>query len=459
MLKTNKKTFFRALLLLLTATMLLSALALPGCREEPTVIDEIFRGMEGSPHPAAETAAIQIDPESGKPVRPVEPIEPASSGAVSDVSSGAASSDDVSSEVPAKPPRSASVLAVGDDLIHRGIYRNADINKGSMNDGKYDFKPIFADLEADVKAADLAIINQETMFDPEKEPSNYPQFNTPSQIAQDLADVGFNVISLANNHMLDVGSNGLVRTIGVLDAVKGVTRVGAYTTKEDMDTIRTVEVNGIRIAIVAFTYGTNGLSPDKSKVTVPYLNEENVRSQMALAKEAGEFVMVIVHWGKENHTDISDEQKTYASLFVECGADVIIGSHPHVIQPMEWLTAEDGRQVLCVYSLGNLVSMMDHENNMLGGVLRFDIRSDKGEHPYVTNVSFEPTVYFYRYSTGSNNWMENKIYYLKDFTDDLASKHGVRNYGNSLKVDHMYKLAKKQIPAEFLPEYVTGYET
>ena len=448
----SKKTSFRALLLLLAAVMLFA-----GCAEEPTVIHEVSRGMEASNCPAGEIPAIAIDKENGEPVTP---IEPASSGAVSDVSSGKASSGDVSSEVPAQPPRKASVLAVGDDLIHKGIYSNAKYYAKQTGDGAYDFKPIFENIKADVQAADLAIINQETMFDPEKEPANYPQFNTPKEIAQNLADVGFDVISLANNHMLDVGSNGLVRTIGVLDAVEGVTRVGAYTTKEDMDTIRTVEVNGIRIAIVAFTYGTNGISPDKTKVTVPYLNEENVREQMALAKEAGEFVMVIVHWGQENHTDISEEQKTYANLFVECGADVIIGSHPHVIQPIEWLTAADGRQVLCAYSLGNLVSMMDQENNMLGGVLRFDICSDEGEHPYVTDVHFDPTVYFYLYSPGSGkDWFENKIYYLSDFTTDLASKHGVRHYNNSLKVPNLYKLAKKLISPEFLPAYVNDYQT
>lgn len=451
MLKTNKKVSFRALLLLLSALLLLNGALFTSCGKEPTVIDEIFRGMEGSMHPAVETAAIQIDPESGSPVTP---IEPASSGAVS-----GDSSEGVSSEVPVVPPRSASVLAVGDDLIHKGIYSNAKYYAKQTGDGAYDFKPIFADLKSDVQAADLAVINQETMFDPEKEPSNYPLFNTPKEIAKNLADVGFDVISLANNHMLDTGSDGLVRTIGVLDSVAGVTRVGAYTTKEDMDTIRTVEVNGIRIAIVAFTYGTNGISPKKDKVTVPYLNEENVREQMALAKEAGEFVMVIVHWGEENHTSISDEQKEYAALFVECGADVIIGSHPHVIQTMEWLTAADGRQVFCAYSLGNLVSMMDHENNMLGGVLKFDIVSDRGEHPYVTNVRFDPTVYFYLYSPGSGkDWFDNKIYYLKDFTSDLAAKHGVRHYSHSLKVANMYKLVKKQIPAEFLPAYVTDYE-
>lgn len=350
---------------------------------------------------------------------------------------------------PSLPDRKVSVLAVGDDLIHRGIYRNAAAYARETGKGEYDFTPIFEYLKEDIAGADLSIINQETMFDPEQEPSNYPTFNTPDEIADDLGALGFDVVSLANNHMLDVGSAGLLRTIERLDKVSGVTRVGAYKDQADMDAVRVLEKNGLRIAVVAFTYGTNGRSPSEN-VKIPYLTEENVRSQLEKAEAAADFTLVFVHWGEEYRFDISDSQRSFASLFAECGADVIIGSHPHVIQPIEWVEKTNGEKILCAYSLGNLVAMQDTEKNMLGGVLTFDIVSRSGGEAKAENFLFSPTVYYYR----NSDWFGNKIYYLENFTDELAASHGIGHYGNTMKVDNLYKLTKQYIPAEFLPESV-----
>ena len=264
--------------------------------------------------------------------------------------------------------------------------------------------------------------------------------------------MGWVVFLIPIPYPFDVDKAGGVKIVVCKGVVKPVVRVGAYKDQADMDSIRVIERNGLRIAVVAFTYGTNGYSPSGS-VKIPYLTEETVKSQMEKAVAAGDFVMVVVHWGEENSYAVSDNQKKFASLFAECGADVIIGSHPHVIQPIEWIEKENGEKIPCVYSLGNLVSMMAEEYNMLGGVLSFDIVSKNGGHPCVENILFRPTVYYYRYS----DWFGNKIYYLDKFTPELASSHGVQHYNNTLKLANMYKLAKRQIAEEYLPAYVTEY--
>lgn len=347
---------------------------------------------------------------------------------------------------PAVPDRTVHVFAAGDDLIHRGIYR--DMESG----GGYDFTPIFENLREEISAADLALINQETMFDPAREPSNYPLFNTPDEIADDLAAIGFDVISLANNHMLDVGSSGLRRTIDRLDEVEGAVRVGAYLDEADMRAVRVLERGGLRIAVVAFTYGTNGITPDES-VAIPYLTEENVREQLALAEAAGDFTLVYAHWGEEYVFEPTEEQRRFAALMAECGADIIVGSHPHVIEPVEWIERGDGGRVPCAFSLGNLVSMQDTAQTMLGGVLSFDVVSRAGGEAAVENLLFTPTVYYY-----SRSWSGNRIYRLPDFPEDLAASHGVQNYGASFRLSDLYGILKETIDPALLPSAVTESE-
>lgn len=448
-MKNRKNRAFCLIALLLTFVMLFC-----GCQKP--VEEPVDRGMDPSQSDSAAAPASPIDENTGK-----------SSDTPSDISSGTSDASSDSSEP--SSVRSATVLAVGDNLIHRGIYRNAAFYaKLAGNGAAYDFKPIYDGIAADIAAADISIINQETVFDPESEPSNYPQMNTPPEIADDLGALGFDVVSMANNHMMDMGASGLRRAAQKLDTVEGVSRVGAYLDETDFHTIRVLERDGMRIAVIAFTYGTNMGTGDGSMI-IPILNEKNVKDQIARAQDIAEFVMVIVHWGDENHYELSNSQKKYAKLMADEGADVIIGAHPHLIQPIEWITASDGRRVLCAYSLGNLVSMMAYEKNMLGGVLTFKIVSENGERPYVTDVLFNPTVFFYLYGPGSGkDWFDDRVYYLSDFTEELAAKHGVMHYTpsggsysggeqNTLSVANMYALAKKQISSEFLPSYVNDH--
>lgn len=184
--------------------------------------------------------------------------------------------------------------------------------------------------------------------------SYYPMFNSPQDVGYDLQELGFDVVGIANNHMLDKGAKGLEKTIAFWKNMEGVLLIGGYDSREDYDTVRVLEKNGIKIAFLAYTYGTNGLTKAASSpVVIPYINEDDITRQVAAAKNAADAVIVSVHWGDEGSFKPNDAQKRTAQLFADCGVTAIIGHHPHVIQPVEWITGKNGNKTLCVYSLGN----------------------------------------------------------------------------------------------------------
>ena len=161
-----------------------------------------------------------------------------------------------------------------------------------------------------------------------------------------------------------------------------------------------------------------------------------------------EFVIVSIHWGDEGAFTPNAEQKRLSQLIADCGADVIIGHHPHVIQPVEWLTGKDGNKTLCVYSLGNFAAEQAYDYNMVGGIIEFDIVSVDDGKPYLENVVFNPTVFHF-----PSNFYGNTVYLMEDYTPELAAIHGVRGYyRNALSYDRLVKYATDTISAEFLPE-------
>ena len=158
--------------------------------------------------------------------------------------------------------------------------------------------------------------------------------------------------------------------------------------------------------------------------------------------------MVSIHWGNEDQFMYSDEQRRVGQLIADSGADAIIGHHPHVIQPIEWLTGENGNKTLCVYSLGNFAAEQAYQYNMVGGMIGFDIVQVDDGKPYIENVIFEPTVYHY-----NKNLMSNTIYYMKDYTPELAQRHSVKTFfGNTFDFDTLYQYVYDTISPEFLPE-------
>lgn len=340
-----------------------------------------------------------------------------------------------------------SFLAAGDNLIHPNIYMDAE-RRGTA-EKQYDFLPMYTDVAPYIAAADFAFINQETVMAGEKYGySGWPSFNCPQQLGYDLVDVGFDIVGIANNHMLDKGTQALSDTMDFWHN-QPVLMTGSYYDAEDAANIRTVEADGIKIAMLSYTYGTNGISKRAdSPIVIPYIDDNLILSDLEAAKKVAEFVIVSIHWGDEYASQPNNEQLRLAKLIADNGADVILGHHSHSLQPITWLDGEKGK-VLCIYSLGNFISGMRYPINMVGGMLTFRITSDGNGGLCAADPVLIPTVFYY-----GMNWFDTHLYLLEDYTEEIAAGHGVWINGNKLGVESARKLVTDVIDKEFLPEYL-----
>lgn len=351
--------------------------------------------------------------------------------------------------IPPEPQvEKVSFAGFGDNIIYYGNVRDA---KSLAIEGgrEYNFKPMFKNVENIIKDADISFINQETLMCGQGyAPSYYPHFNSPQDLGYDLCELGYDVINIANNHMLDKGADGLSKTIDFYKNSLDCLMIGGYENAEDYEKIRTVEKNGITFSFLSYTEMTNGLVKSaQSPIAIPYIKDEDIIRQVSFAKECSEVVVVSVHWGDEGTFTPNDEQKRVAQLFADCGVDVILGHHPHVIQPVEYLTGKDGNKTLCVYSLGNFAAEQAYDYNMVGGIISFDVISIDDAEPTIENVVFTPTVFHF-----PGNFYGNTVYLMQDYTPELAAIHGVRTYyGHKLSYEQLLKYAKDTIDEEFLP--------
>jgi len=349
----------------------------------------------------------------------------------------------VSDSIPEE--RSLSFIACGDNIIYYGNVLDA-----RQTDGSYSFLPCYSDVAPYIQEADIAFINQETLMCGKGfEFSYYPRFNGPQELGCDLISLGFDVINITNNHMLDKDENGLRATSEFWES-QNVLLLGAYKNDgTDIKNISVIERNGIKIAFLNYTEHTNLISLKKdSEYLVPYMNEELIREQVKYANELADLIIVSVHWGDEGSLSPNETQKTYAKIFADLGVKIVIGHHPHAIQPIEWVYSDDGsNKMLCIYSLGNFVAEMKRDINMLGGMIKFDIHTLDGSFSEISNIEFIPTVF--DFTTAFTN---NHVYLLKDYTSDMAKKHGIRAYGNSTSLTRLQALVTDTINKEFLSE-------
>ena len=251
-----------------------------------------------------------------------------------------------------------SLAVVGDIMCHDTNYKDAYNSETKT----YDFSHVFSNIADKLSSADLTIGNLETTFaGPDRGYSGYPTFNTPDALAANLKNLGFDVLSTANNHSLDKGFSGLTRTIEVLDE-NGISHMGTYTSEESRNEILVKDVNGIKIAFLAYTYGTNGIPvPSGKDFCVNLINKDQIKADLEKAKSLDvDLISVNMHWGNEYRLKSTTEQEELADFLFENGVDIILGSHPHVLEPMErrTITLEDGTEKdgFLIYSLGNFVS-------------------------------------------------------------------------------------------------------
>ncbi len=350
---------------------------------------------------------------------------------------------------PAPVEKRYSFLAAGDNIIHSAIYEDA-LARATEDSPKYNFLPMYDGIKDFIAAADITFINQETVMAGEEYGiSGYPNFNSPQEAGDTLVDLGFDIINIANNHMLDKKEAGYVDTIEYWKS-KPVLLIGGYLSQDDYDDVRVYEHEGIKIAFLSYTYGTNGMYLNSgSERIVPWIEDKDIIRQCAIAKERADLVFASIHWGVENSNTVSSEQKRVAQLFCDNGVDVIIGHHPHVVQEMGWLFSEvSGKNTLCIYSLGNMINTMYNSYNMVGGMVTFDIvQSPEGELSIETPM-FNPTMCHY-----SMNRDGLQMYMLEDYTDELVEAHGSQLHG-AFTLDTLKGYVTKYVAAEFLPEFL-----
>ncbi len=373
---------------------------------------------------------------------------PVASALSSEMVPSSSSAPEASVSAESKPePKTASItiLSVGDDLIHDVIYLQA----GSRAGGKgYNFHPVYEQIEKDIKDADISMINQETPIAGKvAPPSGYPRFNSPTQLGDELVNLGFDVINHANNHVLDMNEKGLAATLDYWATKPTVKVIGAYRDNEDLQNIRVIEAKGIKTAYIGITEMTNGLSlPKGSKYQLIYAsNTQLIEQQIKKAKSIADVVVASVHWGNENTTTLTDKQTTLAQNLVDWGADIIFGSHPHVLQKLTVLNRKDGTKCPVIFSLGNFVSAQQDGPNMISGILKVTMTKNFDTNQTVfTDMKFKPTVTQY-----GKRCANITIYPLSKYSDTLAAAHGIRRFVPNFNVSYIHKIVDQSIPKEY----------
>ncbi len=268
-----------------------------------------------------------------------------------------------------KEDANVSFAVFGDNLMHEAIYRYG------LNNGKsFDF--LFENMEDVISESDVAVINQETpLVDDPVQYSGYPRFGTPIEAGQAIVDAGFDVVTCATNHALDKGPDGVNSTKDFF-ASAGVYCLGIQSEEEtEYIPYETIMRKGIRFALLNYTYGTNGIRlPDDDPNMVHLLDDEDkVKEDIEKAKSEADFVIVFAHWGTEDSTQIDGFQQKWAKIFLDSGVDVVVGTHPHVLQTYEVFEGGDGHRMLVYYSIGNYISAQPERSCVKGGMASFTV--------------------------------------------------------------------------------------
>ena len=317
----------------------------------------------------------------------------------------------------------ASVIAVGDNLYHSKLYESGEYDSGVWN---YDH--IYTHVLDQIQAADVAMIDQETVFAPSHDAvSSYPSFATPQEVGDAIIKAGFNVVESATNHADDYGYDYLKNTLDFWSTnYPDIPVLGIHATQEDADTVKTKEVNGIKIAFLDYTYGTNnsGLG-DGYDYMLDIFDKDKITSMIQKAKQVSDCIIFVAHGGTEDETMPNEFEKQWAAFLMQQGVDVIIGGHPHVLQPYGQLSDDQGHSTTVFYSLGNFVSTQQELPELLEGMASFTIQKStlNGKSTIqILSPEVKPMVMHYNHDSG-----EYGPYMLDDYTEELAASHSVRN--------------------------------
>lgn len=269
--------------------------------------------------------------------------------------------------------RTASLSAVGDILIHGTVYNSAKTDDG------YDFDPMFGKVKPYLEKSDITVANSESIIGGAGIGlSSYPSFNSPFEVGDALKNAGVDVVAMANNHTLDRGISAIENAASHWDAI-GMMRTGSYLSEEERDQIPIMTVNDITFSFLSYTYGTNGIpTPAGKDYLVNRIDKELIKSDLQHAASHSEVVVLNLHFGDEYQPLPNNYQKDIAHFAAENGADIILGHHPHVLQPPAWIETSDGRQVFVIYSLGNFLSGQNEIPRQIGTIFSIEVEKKIG---------------------------------------------------------------------------------
>lgn len=348
----------------------------------------------------------------------------------------------IEKEVKKDKDYTAKVFMVGDALIHSAVYDDA-----RQSDGTYDFTSMLSSIKPISSKYDLAYYNQETILGgKDLGYSNYPRFNSPQEVGDAFVDAGFNLVSLATNHTMDKGEQGVLNSVSYWKTKSGVVSSGQWSSDEERNqSITTIhEVNNIKYAFISYTIWTNGLNTPTGK---EYLNnvysEEKAKADIDAVRDKVDFVIVAMHWGTEYSFKVDAKQEEIANYLSSLGVDLIIGAHPHVIQTVEYI---NNKKTFVVYSLGNFISDQNDIDNFTGLAFEVTLKKHVDVDDRVTNSVVEPKAELvYTTTTKVRGVNHNfKVVPYPNLTD------------NELKNHLSYYDSYKSIVNERYPELVWG---
>lgn len=325
--------------------------------------------------------------------------------------------DDIKEEVK-EESNELSLVMVGDCLIHRFVYTDA-LNA----DGTYSFGKMFTEVEDLISGHDLAYYNQESNIGgKDLGLSAYPRFNSPEEIGDTMVDLGFNLISLANNHTLDKGEKGVINSVNYWKTKENVYYTGEALSNEDRENnIKVLEKNGIKYAFLSYTTVTNALFPPQGKEYLTNIySYEKAKADIEKVKGEADLIIVAMHWGEEYTTNPSVGQKQIAKDLSGLGVDLIIGNHAHSIQPVEMID-----DTLVFYALGNFISAQDTVDKQTGALVSLDIKKEDDGSITFSNIKAD---LLYIYFKGSRNF---KVYPYTKLDNSLLNNY--QSYYNKYK--------------------------
>lgn len=408
-----------------------------GTRLLVTVLVTVLCGC-GNAQDSTESAVVPVIENLEDIEDNAEPVVDENIEITDDTEQSNAEEDDTIPAEETTSNREISIIMVGDMLLHTRVYES-----GMMESGEYSYDHLFAHTRDMIEEADVAIVNEEVILGgTELGLSGYPAFNGPFEVADALYNTGFDVILQATNHALDKGSRGVLNDIAYWEEnYPSEQVVGIHDEASDLDrNYAVVDVDGFRIAILNYTYGTNGISmPADMPYLVNMLDEKKVAEDMAKAQEESDYMIVCPHWGTEYIHTADGSQKKWAQFFADNGANLVIGTHPHVIEPLEYYETDNG---VCpvYYSIGNYVNATGGEGSgtadrMLGAMARITLTVEDNE---IAGVECDQIPLVSHIDTSDRQKLT--VYPLDEYSVELAQQNEICRQDSNFSIDYLWNV-------------------